>query len=136
MRVLFIFWKYQKALKKLKTFKDYFNFYEKELANENIYVKDSSVTVRSWGSYGFMRFKQITPIYKEDIFPIKRIAFEDFYFYTINKPENYFKDFFGNNYMKIPTNIRLADHIKLYENYLKSKGRNYYISMEDIKNGK
>lgn len=122
-----------KKLKKLKTFKSYFDFYEEE--NKKIYADDGKISVKAWGSYGFVNFKKIVPIRKEDVFPIKRISFEDFSFYTLNNYENYFKSFFGD-YMQIPTNIRLADHMKLYMRYLKDRNRHYYLSIKDILEGK
>lgn len=122
-------------LKKFVTFKEYFDFFDSQIKNKNVYADDGEVTVKCWGSYGFVRFKKIVPIKKEDIYPIKRINFEDFSFYTISKPEEYFKTFFGD-YMNIPLNLRLADHMKLFIKYLNTKGRKYYISIDEIKDVK
>ena len=86
-------------------------------------------------SYGFVNFKKITPINKEDIYPIIRVPFEDFSFYTVNNPQNYLDVFFGD-YMSIPAHIRLADHLKLFIKYLKRQNREYYLSINDILEGK
>lgn len=122
---------FNKALAKFSGYKDFFNLFEQELKNKKIYVNDSSLTVKSWGSYGFTHYEKTVPIKKEDIFPFKKILFEDYEFHTIQNPENYFKTMYGD-WEHLPIFFDIGLHIKRIQDVLDTEERKYYIQIEDI----
>ena len=118
-----------------QTWHDVFEIFNKEINNSNIYSKDGSITAKGWGSFGFYRKYRSLFLPKKDLFPLKRIRFEDAEFYAPNNAEVLLKKTF-NNYNCIPTDIALGVHIKILNRYLKPQGRKYYIEIEDILGGK
>ena len=49
-------------------------------------------------------------IKKEDIFPLKKIEFEGCDFYIPNKPKEYLKSLYGNNFMQLPPKEKRHTH--------------------------
>jgi len=49
-------------------------------------------------------------IRKEDLFPLKKIQFENYDFYIPNKPEEYLKSLYGNNFMQLPPKEKRHTH--------------------------
>lgn len=122
-----------KEYNQAKNWKSRFNFLRKELNNNEIYVRHSSNTAYAWDHIDFYSFGQTYFIKEFDIFPYKRIKFENTEYYSINKPEVYLSKAYSTHYMNIPLNLEIAKYIESYSEWLHNRGREYYISMKDIK---
>ncbi len=122
---------YKKSINLIKdknSFKKQFEFFRKELKDENIYVKDSKITAFGWGNCDFIEYGYTFFLNKEDVFPYKRIEFEGTQYYAINNTEKYLKLAFGN-YMRIPVNCTVAGLIKSHNKWLKNSGRKYIVEI-------
>lgn len=125
----------EQEVQKYTTWGEKLNYFKKELSNEKVYVKESSMTVVGWENINFLSYNRLVPAKKADVFPAKKIEFEDYYFYTLQNPESYLKTFYGD-YMHIPNRIRIASYLETFILYLEKKGRKYCLSMEQILSGK
>lgn len=75
-------------------------------SQEEKYIIPGIENARSkWGRYKFSYYKT------EDIFPLRKLRFNDRYYYCPNKPEAYLKSIYGN-YHNIPRS--LGNHKRLY----------------------
>lgn len=117
--------KFKKVMRKPQNWAEFFNIYEKEVSNANIYKTSSSLTATGWGNVGCFSPKSYSFIEIKDVFPYSRLEFEDMCFYAVNNPHKWLDDFFGN-YMEIPLNIKSA-YFETYDMWLKKQGRRYYI---------
>lgn len=117
-----------------KNWNEKFNFTKKELANASIYVNDSEKVAYSWDHIDFYAFDKTFILKKIDILPYKKISFEGVEYYCINNTHEYLCKQYGCDYMKIPLNLEIAKYIKSYDEWLKSRGRQYYITQDDIEN--
>ena len=96
-------------VKDLKTFGEKFEFYAQEIAkNENI-VKESNTIQAGIDNFDFYFYTMKGIRRKSDIFPLKKMQFEDTEFYAPNNPDEYLKTLY-NFYKKIPTNVSFAKH--------------------------
>lgn len=117
--------KYKKIMRKPKSWKEFFEIYEQEMNNKNIYRQESALTATGWGNVGCFSPKTYSFVPKEVILPYSKIKFEDMEFYTVNSPQTWLEDFFGD-YMRLPASIKSA-YIETYDKWLKKHGRKYYI---------
>ena len=51
-----------------------------------------------------------------DIFPLRKLKFEDTEFYAPNNPHEYLKTLYGN-YKKLPLDIKIAKHTLNFSDY-------------------
>lgn len=93
----------------LKTFGEKFKFFEKELAKGENIVKESNTIQAGIDNYDFYKYTMKGIRRKMDIFPLKKMVFEDTEFYAPNNPDEYLKTLY-NFYKKIPTNVSFAKH--------------------------
>ena len=115
---------------KYKSFRKYFDCYKREVNNQDIFVQDSSKTAYGWGNTSFNDFAKMSMVNKDVILPCSRIVFEGKEFWTMNKPEVYLKEFYGD-YMHIPPIIEITKNFAYYkkwkidkEKYNKNKEKN------------
>ena len=120
-----------KKFKNCKSFGAKFNFFKKELSNKNIYAEKSNITAYAWGHCDFDELKQTFFMMKDDIFPYKKIKFEDFEYYTINNHKKYLNCAYGD-YMSIPKHPEVAKYITTYSKWLNLRNRHYYINLKDV----
>lgn len=92
------------------------NVYENKLDKETLYGEyfEKLHTTQSKEKYvlsgldGYFRKKAI--VYRtEDIFPLKKVNFNSIETFAPNNITQYLKDHFGEDYMKIPQNVRFHD---------------------------
>ena len=57
----------------------------------------------------------------DEIFPLKRVKFEDYYFKCPNNPDYYLNVLYGKNYMKIPNIIEHHDALSFIKQQFNSK---------------
>ncbi len=115
-----------------KNWKTRFDFIEKELANPDIYVKESDNYVFAWDHIDFYAYGLTYFLKKEDILPYKKITFEGTEYYAVNNIEKYLEKLYGKNYMSIPVNLEVAKYVKSYSKWLNKRGRNYFIDQDDL----
>ena len=120
-----------KLFKKGCSWEEEFEIFKKELSNEKIYSKDGSNTARGWGNIGFYRAYRSLYLSKNDLFPLKRIKFEDTEFYAPKNPDALLNKTF-KNYHNIPAIISFGMHIKILNQYLNPQNRRYYIKIKDL----
>ena len=104
---------YAKEIKRkvynLKNFGEMFKFFELEISkNENI-VEDSECLQAGIDNYDFYHYQIKGIRRKSDIFPLKKMKFEDREFYAPNNSHEYLKTIF-NFYSKMPLNISFSRH--------------------------
>lgn len=117
-----------KYWKKIEPLGEQFEFFNKELSNENIYVKDSKITAFGWENCDFTEYGFTFFLKKEDIFPYKRIEFEETQYWTFNNTDKYLTKLFGD-YMSIPADCAITGLIKVYNKWLKTRGREYVVNI-------
>ena len=92
------------------------NVYENKLDKEFLYeeyfkklhITNSEEDYVLSGMDGY--FRKIAIVYRrEDIFPLKKVNFNSIETFAPNNIPQYLKDHFGENYMKIPKNVRFHD---------------------------
>lgn len=99
----------KEKVKKLKVFKDRFKFYEEEIAKNKDIVEESNTIQAGIDNYDFYYYSMKGIRRKSDIFPLKKIQFEDTEFYAPNNPHEYLKTIY-NNYEKLPIDIKVTNH--------------------------
>lgn len=115
-----------KIFLKTKKLEDRFKLFEQELSNKDLYVSESNLTGYSISNYGLQFYKNPCLMTKNQIFPYRKIKFEDTEFYTLNAPEYYLELMYGSNYMKLPAIIECAKFLKTNSKYLKKQQRGKY----------
>lgn len=108
-----------KVFSKVKKIDEQFKLFERELNNKNIYTSDSNLTGYSISNYGLQFYNKPCLMTKDEIFPYKKILFEDTEFFTLQNPEKYLELMFGKSYMNIPATIECAKFIQANNKYLK-----------------
>ena len=96
-------------LSKLKTFGEKFNFCKREIAKNKEIVKESNTIYAGIDNYDFYYYtaKQIRRY--GDIFPLKKMEFENTEFWAPNNEINCLKSIY-DNYEKLPKNIIIEQH--------------------------
>lgn len=122
----------QKQIKRLKNFDEHFSIYHKELNNKDIFTKKSNLTACGWGHYDFLFLQFLCVMTTDDIFPLKRIEFENMHFYCVNNIDKYLTAHY-KDYLHIPTNVAIAHHIALNSKWLNQRNRKHYIDINKIK---
>lgn len=94
---------------RLKTFKENYDFYKNEISKNKEIVLESNTIYAGIDNYDFYYYpvKQIRR--QNDIFPLKRMQFEDTEFWAPNNEINCLKSIYSN-YEKIPKNIIIEQH--------------------------
>lgn len=94
----------------LDTLGDVFDFFEEEI-NKNIdIVEDSDVIQSGIDNYDFYHYSMKGIRRKCDIFPLKKMKFEDTEFYAPNNPHICLKTLY-KFYNKMPLNLKIGKHI-------------------------
>ena len=95
----------------LTTYKEAFEMYQDEINQGINVVQESDVLNPGIDNHGFHCFLIKEIVRKTDIYPLKKIKFEDWEFYAPNNPHNYLKSIY-NFYNKLPQNgIEVANHV-------------------------
>ena len=124
----FKYWnKHHKKLENFDTWSEFFEIFNKELVNREVYLEDSSLTAKSWGSCGFTHRGRMVPMAKEDVLPYRRIKFEGLELYTMNNPEAYFRSQYGD-FEHIPPKIAISAHVRKFIRWCREHDREYYMT--------
>ena len=90
-------------------FGDLFDFYNKEIEKGKDVVKESNAIQAGIDNFDFYFYTMKGIRRKSDIFPLKKMQFEDTEFYAPNNPDEYLKTLY-NFYKKIPLDVSFAKH--------------------------
>ena len=102
--------KIKEKIKTCKCFKDIFNIFNEELTNGENIVKESNTINIGIDNAGFQKYSIKEIVRKEDIYPLKKIKFEDWEYNTPNNYHVYLKSIY-NFYNKLPEyGINVAGH--------------------------
>ena len=88
----------------------------------HITVNESDKIAPGFGNFGQMYYSINSFAHKEDLFPLQKIKFENFYFPVPNNPEAFLNMIYGKNYDKFPADAGTVKHLTknearmLYEN--------------------
>ena len=93
----------------LKTIGDYFDLYKKLTENNKNIVEESNTIQVGMDNFDFHEYSIKGIRRKEDIFPLRKMTFEDTEFYAPNNPDEYLKTIY-NFYNKIPADVHFAKH--------------------------
>ena len=119
-------------LENVQIYEKIFEFFDNERKNNQIYVDKSPLTGYGWGNYSAEYMRKYSVLNIDDIYPLKRIKFEDTEFYVINNYEKYLRLSYGD-YMRIPPYIDVANYITHHIKWLLKRGRKYYINLDEYK---
>jgi len=97
------------TLCKDKLFKDLFKIYSEEIAKNDFIVEDSNSIQVGIDNYDFYFNSMKGFRRKEDLFPLKKMQFEDTEFWAPNNPHEYLKTLYAF-YNKMPKSFTLAKH--------------------------
>lgn len=100
--------------KKCVQYKDYWNLYQKEISQNTDIVKESNVIAPGVDSFPFHNYSLKDILNKEDMFPLKKIKYEDTEFWAPNNSDKYLKSLYGD-YMK-PVIFYLGEHYRAMYN--------------------
>jgi lipopolysaccharide cholinephosphotransferase len=107
------FTKYIKDIKEkqisLKTFGEVFDFYRKEIGKNTEIVSESNTVYAGIDNYDFYHYKPRKLRRKDDIFPLKKMQFEDTEFWAPNNEVNCLDSIY-DNYQKLPILILVENH--------------------------
>lgn len=109
----------RKVYKGSKTFSEYKNCMYKELEESSVVVKNSNTIYTALDNDDTFSFPCKGVYYKEDIFPLKKIPFENIEIYVPNNIEKFFLLNYGEDYMKIPYEISINNHVDYRTNFTK-----------------
>ncbi len=113
-------------LRKSLPYSEKFAYWKKEINDSGIFCSKSDLTAYGWGNISFKK-RNFSIMNINDIFPLENINFEGHIFHTVKNYRKYLNDFYGD-YMKLPIKIKIAEYVTLYNKYLKTKGREFYIT--------
>lgn len=100
----------KKELKTKKTYKEFFNLYDRELKKNINIVDKSDVLQTGIDNNGFLNISKKGIVRNSDIFPLKKLEFEDWEFYAPQNHHIYLKSIY-NYYNKMPINgIKINQH--------------------------
>lgn len=107
--------KYFKTIKEetllAKTYQDVFDIQQREISLQENIVNKSNVINAGVDNFGFYWHSVKENLRETDIFPLKKVKFEDWEFYAPNNHHNYLKSIY-NFYNKLPKNgIHLGTHV-------------------------
>jgi lipopolysaccharide cholinephosphotransferase len=91
------------------TFGQAFDIYNNEINKNQDIVEDSNCIAPGIDNFDFYFYSIKGMRRKYDIFPLKKIQFEDTEFYAPNNPHEYLKTIY-NNYNRIPSIINTTIH--------------------------
>lgn len=95
---------------KIKYNRELFEFYKQEIAKNKDIVTESDCIASGIDNHAFRAYTVKEIVRKSDIFPLKKVKFEDWDFYAPNNPHIYLKSLY-NFYNKIPAeNLGIACH--------------------------
>ena len=90
-------------------FSKIFSLYDKEIAKQKDIVEDSNTIHAGIDNFDFYFYAIKGLKRKSDIFPLKKLKFEDTEFWAPNKPHEYLKTIY-DFYKKIPTSLNFRSH--------------------------
>ncbi len=93
----------RKKIKTVKNYKELFEVFDNEIHNSENVVEKSDVLQPGIDNAGFLSLKRKDIVRYSDVFPLKKMKFEDWEFYVPNNPHVYLKSLY-NYYNKIPVN--------------------------------
>lgn len=99
----------KKAVYKMKNFGEMFKFFEEEINKNDNIVVDSETLQAGIDNFDFYHYQMKGIRRKSDIFPLKKILFENEEFWAPNNPHEYLKTIF-NFYEKMPLKIPFERH--------------------------
>jgi len=94
---------------KFKVYGEFFDFFKKEINVSGNIVKDSNTIYAGIDNYDFYYYKAKKIREKTDIYPLKKIPFEDTEFWAPNNEINCLESIY-EDYKKLPPNIIIAQH--------------------------
>lgn len=104
--------KIKEKLNKKTTFCEIINFIEKEkMQNKNI-VKNSNTIYSAFDNADSTLFPVNFWLKKDDIYPLKKIKFENIEVYSANNIKKLLLANYGQNYMEFPNTISINEHVK------------------------
>lgn len=92
-------------------YKLWFDLYQNELANNKLFARESSSISVGVDNFDFWNYSIKGVRRKTDIFPLKKVVFEDAEFYAPNNPHEYLKTIYSY-YNKLPFDLRIGRHSK------------------------
>ncbi|MBQ7450487.1 LicD family protein [bacterium] len=98
-------------IRKIKNCKKILEFYKPILSDKKIIDETSNKIAPGIGNFGLYYFTISHFLTREDIFPLKKIRFENYIFSCPNNPENFLSTKYGD-YTKFPKNVGIKRHIK------------------------
>ena len=101
--------KINKKVRQVKNFGDKFKIFEEELNNKTETVEDSNTIAVGVDHFAFQNYSIKGVRRKSDIFPLKKMKFEDTEFYAPNDADQYLKTQYSF-YMKIPADADVTKH--------------------------
>ncbi len=100
--------------RKIENCKNILSLYKKILADKNIIDETTNKIAPGIGNYGLYHFKISHFLTREDIFPLKKIQFENYTFSCPNNSENFLSTKYGD-FMKFPNDVGLNKHLHIKE---------------------
>lgn len=105
--------KIKEKMNTLKYYRDIFNLYKKEFDNKTNIMEYSNVLAPGIDNHGFCSYPRKDIVRNEDIFPLKKIKFEDWEFFVPQNAHIYLKSLY-NFYNKIPLEgLKITAHINV-----------------------
>ena len=99
----------KKKVESLKTFGEKFAFFKAEIEKNKNIVEESNTIQAGIDNFDFYNYTMKGIRRKTDIFPLKKMQFEDTEFWAPNNPDEYLKTLY-NFYRNIPLNVSFAKH--------------------------
>ena len=87
----------------------FFDIYQQERDTNKLFVKESDSVSVGLENYDFWNYSIKGLRRKNDIFPLKKLTFEDTEFYAPNNPHEYLKTIYSY-YNKLPFDLRIGRH--------------------------
>ncbi len=103
--------KVKREVRNRPLYRDRFNFYKEEISENKNIVEDSNTISVGIDNHDFYYYDVHGIKRKSDIFPLRKMKFEDTEFYAPNNPHEYLKTIY-NNYKNLPNNIVFNEHVK------------------------
>lgn len=100
-----------------KNFRLYIDFMYKELEKSSIIVKKSNTLYTAIDNDDTFSFPCRGIYYIDDVFPLKKISFEDIQLNVPNNIEKFLYLNYGEDYMNIPSSITLNNHVLYRKHY-------------------
>ena len=127
--------KKEEEYKACKNWKEIFEFFDRERKSCGLFASTGTVLARGWDSFSFSHVKRTRLFLTKDVLPSTKVDFEDIKLSTYQNYEFVLGEYFSN-YMKLPVYFNVAMHIKNLAKKCKENRKAYFITIEEILNGK